>query len=236
MKINTVILANSTTDFPESLSRSNRVWGLRLDENLTLMEKAIMNYSVGVKNIVVANENLSDTAEEVEVMRVSEKTSGALCTLALTIDSLIWELPVLVAPIDGIVDKEKVKKFVEKAILDDSSASIISFTSRNPKYSYVRTNREQVTEIAEKKVISDQATAGIFYFKNVETMLSCVEWSIINNVKTEGKFFIAPSLNKLITEDKAIGIYKIDIENYYRFATIVEATESIVRISQSEGI
>jgi hypothetical protein len=236
MKMNTVILANSTIDFPSNLSSSNRVWDIKLGEKYTLMDKAVESYSIGTKNIIITNNASNRKIDGIEFIHVSGKTAGALSTLALSVDSLTWDLPVLVAPIDGIIPKESVNDFVQGAIGGGYLASIVSFFSTDPKYSYVRTSNNQVTEIAEKSVISNQATAGVFFFKDVETMLSCVEWSIINNVKTEDKYYIAPSLNKLITRNERISLFKIDIEKYYRFSSPAEASKSIVRINLHEDI
>jgi NDP-sugar pyrophosphorylase family protein len=226
MKINSVILANTTTSYPRHLSESSILWDIEISPNVKLIERIFETYAVGDRNILVTNLISPDLPSHIEKIDVSESTSGALCTLALTVDSLDWNLPVLVVPADGLIPQEAVKEFLETAITKNYDSSTVCFKSNNPKYSYVRTKNDHVTEIAEKRVISEQATAGIFYFKSPEIMLSCVEWSIINNISNNGKFYIAPSLNKLITENKTIGIYKIDANKYFRFSTPEEASES----------
>lgn len=236
MNINSIILANSKYSQDTNLNNEVYVWENQISPTEKLLDKVLGTYSIGVKNILVSKIEIPNTNERAEGISVSEKTLGALCTLALTVDQLEWNLPVLVAPIDGLIPKLKILDFIEAAISGDYSASIVCFESTNPKFSYVRTQNNQVTEIAEKHVISNQATAGIFYFKNVETMLSCVEWSLLNNVKNNGKFYIAPSLNKLITENQKIGIFNISSNDYYRFTSPEEASESIERIQQNENI
>lgn len=234
MQINTVILANTTTFYPPNLSKSSRLWDIEITQNTKLLKKVFDTYAFGERNILATNQITSDLPSNIEKIQVSEKTLGALCTLALTIDSLNWDLPVLVAPGDSLIPHAAVMEFLESAISKNHSSSIVCFTSANPKYSYVRTRNDQVTEIAEKRVISEQATAGIFFFKNPGIMLSCVEWSIINNVSNNGKFYIAPSLNKLITENETIGIYKIESDKYFRFSTPEEASKSIDRLKRNE--
>jgi dTDP-glucose pyrophosphorylase len=164
-----------------------------------------------------------------KILPIQQETKGALATLGWTIGHLPREIPVLVAPSDSLVLCD-VSEFVLKMATMQADAGIIVFPSENPKYSYVRSVKNKVVEIAEKVVISNNATAGVFYFKNSETLLKCIEWALLNRITIDGNYYLAPAINYLVSQGKKVSTIEIQAHQYLRFRTEEEFNESLIRM------
>ena len=64
-------------------------------------------------------------------------------------------------------------------------------------------------EVAEKKVISNQATAGICYWKHGSNYVKYAEKMISKNVRFNNEFYACPVYNEAILEKKIITTYPI---------------------------
>ena len=83
----------------------------------------------------------------------------------------------------------------------------------DPKWSYARVDDNGfVIETAEKKVISDDATVGIFNFKQGRDLVCAANQMIADNIRVNGEFYTCPAYNYLIKAGKKIGIYGIGEE------------------------
>ncbi len=108
------------------------------------------------------------------------------------------------------------------------------FESQNARYSYVRMLDDKLVEVCEKKVISSKATAGIFYFKTAHLFIECAEWAILNDVRTNGLFFLAPALNYAVVKGLNPTLFQINEKDYYRFSTYEEAENSEKRLRNDD--
>ncbi|MBV9945683.1 MAG: NTP transferase domain-containing protein, partial [Myxococcales bacterium] len=98
------------------------------------------------------------------VVRVHAKTGGAACTALLAVEHVGGDEPLCVVNGDQIVEADlaQVTQDFRRRELD---GGIVVFPAVHPRWSYVRTDAEgHVVEAAEKRPISNQATAGIYYF------------------------------------------------------------------------
>lgn len=79
------------------------------------------------------------------------------------------------------------------------------FYSNNPNYSYVKTNNWwYATEVAEKKVISNNATNGLYYFKRWSDFINSIEKMMKDNITSEWEFYVWPVYNYLIDNEMKI--------------------------------
>ena len=163
---------------------------------------------------------------------VGNGCKGALASLLLSIEGINSNEHIAITPSDGFVPRAKFLEFVDFMIKEDVDCGILVFSSNDPEFSYVRTSKTgDVLEIAEKNVISDLATAGIYYFRNVDMLLDCGNWAIINNVSFNGDFYISPSLNYFVTTGMKMKTFKIFESDYVRFSTSEQAIRNQDRIS-----
>lgn len=182
----------------------------------------IRTYKDASNKVIVINElYLNSETEEVllasdfKVLKTNRQTKGALATAALSLD-LVNEIdPIIVIPSNSKVDFNIVD-FIEKMKIGDCAAGIVTLTSQNPTMSFVRSFKNTIVEIAEKQIIGTEATAGIFFFKNKRVFVEAIGWALVNQVTTNGNFYIAPALNYFLTQRLPIGRYKIEDQQYIR--------------------
>ena len=154
--------------------------------------------------------------DNTRVAVINRLTNGALSTTALCMDNFNLDTPIVITPFDGYIGIDQLQ-IINEFITGDYDAGLIAFNSTSPLYSYVRRFNQEVIEIAEKRVISGLATTGTFIFKNGKTLLDCIEWSMVNSIKTNEKYFIAPSLNMMVMNQKRIKVFEINESDYVRF-------------------
>ena len=154
--------------------------------------------------------------DNTKVCVINRLTNGALSTTALCMDNFNLDTPIIITPFDGHISIDQ-SQIINEFITGDYDAGLIAFNSTSPLYSYVRMFNQEVLEIAEKRVISGLATTGTFIFKNRKILLDCIEWSMVNSIKTNEKYFIAPSLNMMVMNQKRIKVFEISESDYARF-------------------
>jgi hypothetical protein len=78
------------------------------------------------------------------------------------------------------------------------------FEASDPKWSYVKGDLNYVTEVAEKRVISNKANVGIYGWARGSDYVKYAEQMIAKDIRTNGEFYIAPVYNEAIADGKRI--------------------------------
>ena len=140
---------------------------------------------------------LISSAESVQIVEIDGLTEGAACTTLLAKSLIDNESPLLICNADQWVDWE-VKHFVN--FVKNSDGAIPYFLSDSPKHSYSRINFHTgfIDQVAEKQVISNFATVGIYYWKTGSSYVECAERMIAKNIRFNNEFYICPVYNELI--------------------------------------
>jgi hypothetical protein len=88
----------------------------------------------------------------------------------------------------------------------DVGAVIPCFVSNEDCYSYLRMNHGEVVEAAEKRVISDRASAGVYFFADRPTFLDAAVHSIDHSgtLTVKGVFFVCPMANGVLARGKRV--------------------------------
>jgi len=125
----------------------------------------------------------------------------------------------LIANSDQYIDI-KIDDFISKSRNSKSDGVIMTFRSSHPKWSYARTNEKgRVLETAEKRVISDNATVGIYYFKKGKDFVSGAQSMIHKNIRHNNEFYVCPVFNELIITGKNIYTHDIGAESMHGLGT-----------------
>ena len=161
----------------------------------------------------------------IKLISILHPTQGALATAGMCLDSLVDDIPIIVAAIDGVCSKS-IDSFYNVMSESNADGGVIVFPSNNLNYCYVRVNRDSPLEFAEKRKIGEFASAGIYYFKNKKLLEDSILWAILNQVKLNNLFYFSSVMNKLVFENRKIMLFKIIEEEYFRFATEKEALVS----------
>lgn len=149
---------------------------------------------------------------------VSEgETAGAALTSLLAIECIDENDPLVLINGDQLLDcneREVIKFFIE----NDADAGVIVFNSLHPRWSYVKINEEgMVVESAEKKPISNKATAGFYYYKKSLDYIRNVKKMILKGGSVRDKYYVCPVFNEMILEQKKILTHSIKHQDYHSF-------------------
>lgn len=193
----------------------------------SLISRIVSTYQSGNTKLIVSEFQsepiqITDGVSQVKV----GMTQGALISALIGLKECDLSTPLFIAPGDALISPTRYSEFRNKCLNSDTDFSIVVFESDNTNYSYIRTLEGKLVEVCEKKVISSQATAGIFYFKSAQLFLECAEWSIMNNFRTRGLFYLAPALNYAVVTGLRLNLFQIEESEYYRFSHHKEAIES----------
>lgn len=144
-------------------------------------------------------------------------TAGALCSCLLAIDHLSENEELIVANCDQIIETGLSQRI---AYLSNSSCSsgVITFTSIHPRWSYVvEGDHGQVEQTFEKQVASQNAIAGIYYFRSADLFCNAAQQVILKNSHTDSQFYISSALNEVILSGDLVLHCTIDNTHYHSF-------------------
>jgi hypothetical protein len=146
-----------------------------------------------------------------KIIELDHTTEGAACTTLLAKDLINNNLPLILANSDQYVDWDSNKtmyNFTNKNL----DGGILTFEALHPKWSYAKLNDKTnlVAEVAEKKVISNDATVGIYYWKKGSDYIKYAEDMISKNIRVNNEFYVCPVFNQAINDGKKIAISKVN--------------------------
>jgi len=102
-------------------------------------------------------------------------------------------------------------EFMYSMTADNIDAGILTFNSTHPKWSFAKLNEDGfVSEVAEKKPISDIATVGVYYWNKGSDYVKYAEQMILNDVRVNNEFYVCPVFNEAIHDDKKVKIFPIE--------------------------
>ena len=144
------------------------------------------------------------------VIDVNHLTEGAACTTLLAEKFINNDSPLLIANSDQFIEWNS-GNFMYSMTSGNADGGILTFENSHPKWSYVKTDESgYVTDLAEKKVISNKATVGIYYWNRGSEYVKYAKQMIEKNIRVNNEFYVAPVYNEAIAEGKKIKIFDID--------------------------
>ena len=145
-----------------------------------------------------------------KVVEVNSLTEGAACTTLLAKEYINNDAPLLIANSDQFAEWDS-NEFMYKMVEQNVDAGILSFKSTHPKWSFAKVNEfGYVTEVAEKKPISDIATVGIYYWAKGSDYVKYAEQMISKNIRVNNEFYVCPVFNEAIKDNKKIKTFNIE--------------------------
>lgn len=167
---------------------------------------------------------------KVNFQTINHATQGALCTALMSIEFLDVNSPLLICPGDSTVNSNIQQ--IYKIFLDcDASAATLLFSSDDPRYSYARIEENfSIIEMAEKNVISEFASSGLFMFKKAIDFIQAGEWVLMNNMTFKGEYFLSSTLNYLITKGRKVqGITLPESDKYTPLGRPADLIKELIR-------
>jgi len=153
------------------------------------------------------------------IIPTDNPTAGAACSVLLAKAHINNEDTLIIANSDQYLDIS-IDDFLKISSSEDLYGNIITFSSTHPKWSFVKVDHSgQVTEVAEKKPISNRATSGIYYFSKGKYFCDAAESMILKNVSINGEFFVCPVYNEIILKSGKIKTIHIDEDKMHSMGT-----------------
>jgi hypothetical protein len=143
-------------------------------------------------------------------VQVNGVTEGAACSTLLAKEYIDNDTPLVMANSDQYVEWNS-NECMYAFTADEIDGGILTFNATHPKWSYAKVGPTGfVSEVAEKKVISNDATVGIYYWKNGRDYVRYAEQMIEKNIRVNNEFYVCPVFNEAIADGKKIKIKSID--------------------------
>ena len=137
-------------------------------------------------------------------------TQGAACTALLAKEHINNDAPLFFANSDQFVEWDS-NEFLYKMNETDADGGIVTFKATHPKWSFVKINEQGlVTEVAEKKPISDIATVGFYYWKHGSDFVKYAKQMIDKNIRVNDEFYVCPVFNEAIEHGANIRTFNVN--------------------------
>lgn len=144
-----------------------------------------------------------------KIITVDDDTGGAAKTVLLAKDLIDNDDELIIANSDQWLNWNP-QHFLSFLRNKNADGGIVTFISTHPRWSFVKINDDGlITEVAEKKPISNIATAGIYYFKKGRYFVEGAQEMIKKDIKTNNEFYIVPSFNEILKKYPKIYNYPI---------------------------
>ena len=178
-------------------------------ENLNIKEA---NYIFLVQSEHYKNYNLDVLLNKIkpncQIIVIDRVTEGAACTTLMAKKYIDNDIPLLIANSDQYIEWDS------EIFINDFSkydAGIVTFKDNHPKWSYAKVDDfGYVSEVAEKQVISDQATVGIYYWTNGKEYVKYALQMIDKDIRVNNEFYVCPVFNEAILDNKKIIIKEVE--------------------------
>lgn len=157
--------------------------------------------------------DLKKQHRNVTILYTDVLTEGPACTCLLATKEINTNDPLLIANSDQFIEWDA-KEFFSKMASKEKpvDGGIVTFfipkAKNDIKWSYAATNSEgYITDCQEKKVISEQATVGIYYFSKGNEFVKYAEEMIKKNIRVNNEFYVCPVYNQGIAQGQKYVCY-----------------------------
>jgi dTDP-glucose pyrophosphorylase len=143
------------------------------------------------------------------VIGIDGVTEGAACTTLLARELIDSAAPLMIANCDQYVATD-IDDYLEAMDRSGLDGWIMTMGAHDPKWSFVRLDEQGlVCEVVEKRVVSQQATVGIYNFRRGSDYVRAADTMIAANDRTLGEFYVAPAYNHLLRAGGRVGCHDI---------------------------
>ena len=146
------------------------------------------------------------------IVPVEGLTQGAACTVLLAREHIDNGDALMIANCDQFIDADinAYLAYMEEGRLD---GLIMTMTADDPKWSFVRLDGDgSIIEVVEKKVVSNEATVGIYNFRRGADFVSAAQAMIDAGEMVNNEYYVAPAYNGMIARGAKLGFYNIGSE------------------------
>jgi HAD superfamily hydrolase (TIGR01509 family) len=144
-----------------------------------------------------------------DIVPVDDPGQGAATTVLQAKHLFDDEQPMAIINSDQVIEWNSNEFFYAMAA-DTCEGGLVTFESKHPKWSFVRTDQNGfVAEVAEKTPISNMATAGVYYFRKGSDFINSLHRMMAAQFQFQGEFYISPVYNEYVKEKKSIRVFPV---------------------------
>jgi dTDP-glucose pyrophosphorylase len=148
-----------------------------------------------------------------EVKLINGLTEGAACTV-LEAQEYITNDMLMIANCDQYIETN-INDYLSAWSQSQMQGYIMTMNANDKKWSYIKINANgKVSQVVEKKVISNEATVGIYNFSSGLDFVNAAKKMISKKKKVNNEYYVAPVFNILINDDYSVGYYNIGEVNH----------------------
>ena len=153
------------------------------------------------------------------IVEVDRLTEGAACTCLLAKQFINNEEPLISANCDQIMNWNS-NDFFRFISNKNADGCVVTYDCASPKNSYIELDENgHGLRLTEKDPISRFSLTGIHYWKRGSLFVKSAEQMIEKNIRVNNEFYVAPTYNQMIQEDKIIVNYHIENSQFYPVGT-----------------
>ena len=146
------------------------------------------------------------------VVSVDRVTQGAACTVLLARQFIDTADALMIANCDQWVDL-RIDDYLAEMDRARADGLIMTMWADDPKWSFIGFDENnRITRIVEKKVISNEATVGIYNFRRGSDFVRAADAMIAKNLRVNGEFYVAPVYNELIAAGARLAVFNVGRE------------------------
>ena len=150
---------------------------------------------------------------------IDQLTEGAACTVLLGQEFLSAENDLMIANSDQLIEAD-ITEYINFSRIGNLTGSIMVFEDNDPKWSFVRLKETgDVVEVAEKKIISNLATVGIYYFRQGRAFIAAANEMIRKDIRVNNEFYVCPVYNEMLGLNLRIVTWKIEKKTMHGIGT-----------------
>ena len=150
---------------------------------------------------------LDEMAPGCSIVEIDGLTDGAARTTLFAKELINNDTPLVIANSDQVVVWHS---FEFTKALTTSDGVLALFKADDPKWSYSKINNALISQVAEKKVISNNANVGIYGWSKGSDYVKYAEQMIDKNIRTNNEFYVAPVYNEAIADGKRFVPYFVE--------------------------
>jgi dTDP-glucose pyrophosphorylase len=138
-----------------------------------------------------------------KIIQVNEVTDGAARTALFAKEYIDNSKPLIIANSDQLLDWDS-SKFMSQLLELGCDGNMALFFANEDKWSYAKIQNNRIIGVAEKVVISNNASTGIYGWAKGSDYVKYAEQMIDKNIRVNNEFYICPVYNEAIQDNKRI--------------------------------
>lgn len=189
-----------------------------------VLQEHIDNYQI--------DEKIKEYYPDAIIHVIPDVLNGAVLTCLKGIEEIKDDCPILFNDCDHAFRCQSFEKFCDEGCSSEIEGALLTFWSDEDKYSFVNFDQNgNVIETVEKKVISNDAICGCYYFANKQIFIDAVD--VYLKECNYQEYFVSGVYNVMAQNGRCIKAYQTD---YHIPFGVPEEYDEALKFNQFEEL